>query len=118
MSPRSTSWYLVQSKSVVKISVGISFVASAFLRMLSSQIDSYPFVKEGIELLKVPATITVIEVTDPTANLLIAVLVSGNRNRGLSPHKFTAMPGVHKALNRTRQIAARRLASPRWASYV
>ena len=71
LSPRSSRRYLVQSKIVIKISVGINFVTSAFLRMLPSQINSYPLIKKLLEPRQVSATVTIVKVTYPSSNQCI-----------------------------------------------
>jgi hypothetical protein len=71
LSPWCSRRYLEQSQIVIKISVRIIFITSAFLCMLPSQVDSHPFVEEVPELRKITTTITVVKVTDPSPNLLI-----------------------------------------------
>jgi hypothetical protein len=71
LSPRCSRRYLVQSKSLMQISVGVSFIASALLRMLPSQVYSHPFIEKVLDLFQVAATVTVVIVTRPSTDQFV-----------------------------------------------
>ena len=74
LAPWSSGWNLVKMQIFVKVLIWILSIASAFLRLLPSQVNAYSFFQKPFDSGQAPATVPIVKVTSPSPGCLIQFL--------------------------------------------
>ncbi len=74
LNPWSSCRDLEKSQGCIKVLVRVSFIASALLRMLPSQVYTHSLIQKPFERRQVAATVPIVKVTCPSPNYFIELL--------------------------------------------
>ena len=74
LGPWGSGRNLVKMQIFVKVLSWILTIASVFLRLLASQVDAYSFLQKPFGSGQIPATVPIVEVTDPSPYCFIQFL--------------------------------------------
>ena len=74
LGPWSGGWNLVKIQSFIKILIWVLAIASALLRLFSSQVDAYSLLQKPFDRRQISATVPIVKVSDPSPYDLIQFL--------------------------------------------